>query len=155
MGDLTRYEFRSVWPISAPRGKVFAVLQKVETYPHWWPEVREVIPISDGVFRYRVRSLLPYWLEFNSERTVEDERNGILEARLVGELDGFSRFTVMSDGPGARVLFEEEVRTRKRSLNLLAPIARPAFKANHTLMMRNGRRGLDRYLSDDGSAPPT
>ena len=35
----------------------------------------------------------------------------------------------------------------KALLRRLAPIARPAFRANHALMMRHGERGLRTYLA--------
>jgi hypothetical protein len=39
------------------------------------------------------------------------------------------------------------VSTHKRLLDVLAPIARPGFKANHALMMRHGQQGLRTYMA--------
>jgi hypothetical protein len=73
--------------------------------------------------------------------------NRVLEAKLTGDLEGFSRWTITATGSGADLLFEEEVVTTKALLRRLAPIARPAFRANHALMMRHGERGLRTYLA--------
>ncbi len=155
VSGLTHYRFRSVWSLGHPRDSVFEVLRDVHTYPAWWQEIKEVRELNEDRFFYRVRSLLPYWLEFESVRTVEDPVMGVLEAHLVGDLDGFTRWTVSEAGSATDVVFDEEVETRKRSLNLLAPVARPAFKVNHTLMMRHGRRGLDSYLARRRTHTPT
>jgi hypothetical protein len=110
-------------------------------------EIKDSHRLDDDRFLMRVRSLLPYYLEFVSERSRDEPAAGVLEARLIGDLDGFSRWTISADGDGARLVFEEEVVTRKRWLNLLAPIARPAFKFNHALMMRRGEAGLRTFLA--------
>jgi hypothetical protein len=71
----------------------------------------------------------------------------VLEATLSGDLDGFSRWTITAVDGGTVAVFEEEVETTKRALRLLAPVARPAFRANHWLMMRHGQAGLQARLS--------
>jgi len=146
--DLRAYRFRSVWSVPAEPGTVYAVLRELGEYPRWWREVRTVRRIDDDTSELVCRSFLPYDLSFVSSRAREDPFARVLEATLTGDLEGFSRWTIRPDGRnGSRMLFEEEVVTNKRSLNLLAPIARPAFTANHTLMMRSGERGLRTYLA--------
>ena len=41
---LNRYRFRSDWLLDAPPTVVYAVLERAEAYPRWWPQVREVDP---------------------------------------------------------------------------------------------------------------
>ena len=55
------------------------------------------------------------------------------EIRLVGQHE--------DDGATA-VVFEWRVRTTRWWMNLLAPLARPAFRWNHDRLMRAGGRGL-------------
>src|SRR5438105_8188092 len=38
---LHRYRFRSEWLLAAPPAVVYAVLERAEAYPRWWPQVRE------------------------------------------------------------------------------------------------------------------
>jgi hypothetical protein len=147
MTSLKRYSFRSVWYVDAASGDVFDVLRDVRTYPAWWPEIKEVWQISDDSIDVRARSLLPYDLRFTMRRTREDRDAGVLEVDMTGDLEGGSRFEITPTSTGSRLVFAEEVTTNKRLLNWLAPIARPAFRVNHTLMMRHGLAGLKTYLA--------
>ena len=148
--DLNRYVFRNEWRVLAAAGDVYHVLEDLRTYPDWWPEVRAVEQLSDEAAEVTCRSALPYDLVFTTTRRRRDPVAGVLEAALAGDLNGWSRWTIT---PGVAV-FEEEVDVGKQSLRLLAPVARPLFRANHALMMRHGERGLQRYL-DDLSPPAT
>lgn len=147
MKGLTFYRFRSRWELDAPRTRVFEALKDIERYVEWWPEIKLVSRIDEGRYEVVARATLPYELRFVSSRSVLDEDQGILEAGLRGDLNGFSRWT-LEEGDGLTVaVFDEEVHTAKPLLNLLAPVARPAFRYNHTLMMRHGLEGLQRLLS--------
>ena len=163
--DLYHYSFSSVWFVDASPQDAYEVLSDLGDYPKWWPEVKEIWPIDDDTVDARARSLLPYDLRFTMHRGRQDRGTGILETEMTGDLEGFSRFSISPAGTGSRLLFEEEVITNKGLLNRLAPVARPAFKWNHSLMMRHGLAGLQTYLAGyrrarDGSVrdpepPPT
>jgi hypothetical protein len=145
--ELNHYNFRTMWLAHAPRADVFAVLEDVAQYPAWWPEVRRAAKLERDTFELTCRSLLPYDLVFHSTQERRDPVAGVLQARLTGDLDGFSRWTVTSDGPLATAVFDEEVVATKSLLRRLAPVARPAFRVNHSLMMRHGQAGLRVYLA--------
>jgi Polyketide cyclase / dehydrase and lipid transport len=147
LSDLRHYRFSSVWFVDARPEDAFDVLSDLGDYPKWWPEVREIWRIDDDTVEARARSLLPYDLRFTMRRGRQDRDAGVLQTDMTGELEGYSRFTISPAGHGSRLLFEEEVVTNKASLNRLAPIARPAFKWNHSLMMRHGLAGLRTYLA--------
>ncbi|MGI9032198.1 MAG: SRPBCC family protein, partial [Acidimicrobiales bacterium] len=90
----------------------------------------------------------PYDLRFVSEEVEESPpAAGVIPARLTGDLDGYARFTVEPVAGGCRVVYDQEVDTHKAMLDRLAPLARPAFRANHALMMRHGRDGLNTFLA--------
>ncbi len=147
MPGLRDYRFTSYWRVRATVEEAYAALHDLESYPAWWPEVKEATRVDDKTFALRCRSTLPYDLVFHTTQAVEDPSSGILEASMTGDLEGFSRWTIRPGPEGSVMRFDEEVTTNKRSLNLLAPIARPAFKANHTLMMRHGEAGLRTFLA--------
>lgn len=153
--DLNHYLFRSEWRLAAAPGDVFDVLEDLRTYPNWWPEVRHVDQLSDEAAVVTCRSTLPYDLVFTTTQRRRDRAAGILEAALVGDLNGWSRWTIRTNGASCVAVFEEEVDVGKRSLRTLAPVARPAFKANHTLMMRHGERGLRTFLAGFAFSPAT
>src|SRR2546422_10221350 len=102
MSRLTHYRFQSTWHLDAPPADVFAVLHDQRTYPVWWPEIREAEPSADGGYRLRARSLLPYYLDFDSDQSVDDHDRMVLEARMHGDLEGFSRWTVEPEGAGTK-----------------------------------------------------
>jgi hypothetical protein len=145
--DLHRYRFRSVWPVQVSVEEAYRALREVEDYPAWWPEVRRTERVDDATYDMVVRSVLPYDLAFRTERSREDPRAGVLEARMVGDLEGFSRWSITPAAGGATAVFEEQVQARKPLLRRLGWLARPAFVANHTMMMRHGRAGLRAYLA--------
>jgi hypothetical protein len=143
-----RYRFSSVWSLDGSPDDALEVLRAVDRYPSWWPEVREARRVADDRAAMRVRSLLPYDLRFELIQEEVDRRRRVLRARLVGDLDGVSAWSHVTAPNGAPALrFDEDVRLRRPGLNLLAPIARPAFEWNHALMMRHGERGFRAALA--------
>ncbi|MCA1845399.1 MAG: polyketide cyclase [Actinobacteria bacterium] len=141
------YRFRSVWTLDCHPTDAYLALCRLDSYPQWWPEVREAHRLDGGRVELRCRSLLPYDLRFVVEQGVVDPAVGLVEAGLAGDLEGFSRWTVTAAAAGSQAVFEEEVVTNKGALNRLAPVARPAFRANHALMMRHGQAGLRVFLA--------
>lgn len=145
--NINFYRFRSVWTLDFPPADVFAVLEATEDYPAWWPEIRRVDRVDSELSRMVARSFLPYELVFQIRQSRRDHDLGVLEAEMTGDLEGFSRWTVQASGAGSVAVFEEQVTAGKALLRRLALVARPAFRANHWLMMRRGRRGLRTYLA--------
>jgi ribosome-associated toxin RatA of RatAB toxin-antitoxin module len=146
--DFNHYKFVTAWEFDAAADDVFAILEDLASYPQWWREVRRVQHIDDTTAQVLARSFLPYDLAFTTRQRRRDATAGVLEASMTGDLDGFSRWTITAAGADrTKVVFEEDVVARKALLRRLALIARPAFRANHTLMMRNAQRGLGIYLA--------
>ncbi|MBF9070066.1 SRPBCC family protein [Streptacidiphilus fuscans] len=147
---LHRYRFLSVWDLAAPAHRVYQVLADPRSYVVWWPEILEVRQLTDTSGRMRFRSFLPYELSVVAHESRQDPVAGVLEARLTGDLEGLTRWTVTSRGDGASVaVFHEDVEVTKPLMRALALPGRPAFRVNHAVMMRNGRRGLRHYLGLD------
>ena len=145
-----RYRFASTWALPVPPAAVYAVLSDLGTYPSWWREVRRATRIDESSCTLVCRSLLPYDLTFAVRQARADERALVLEADLRGDLEGVSRWTLAGEAGRCQAHFEEEVVVNKALLRLLEPVGRPAFRANHALMMRSGERGLRRYLAPAG-----
>ena len=147
MSSLTHYVFQSVWHVQASSADVIPVLNDLESYPMWWPEIRDVRPLGGNRFQVVARSLLPYELRFVSEAAPGEPRSGIIDARLSGDMEGTVRWTVEETDDRCRLVYDQEVTTHKRLLNVMAPVARPGFKVNHALMMRHGETGLRTFMA--------
>ncbi|MFB7374241.1 SRPBCC family protein [Streptomyces sp. NPDC056222] len=155
--DWCRYRFRSVWQLAAPPDAVYAVLERAEEYPRWWPQVREVVPVDELTSTARFRSLLPYDLVVTAEARRRDPVARVLEVALRGDLEGWARWTLTSRSRGTRAVYEQEVEVTSPLMRRLAVPGRPVFRANHALMMRAGRRGLAARLAgpaESGASRP-
>ena len=91
------------------------------------------------------KSLLPYRVEFEVT-TTRVERPHLLEADAVGELAGVGRWRLYEQDGATAVLYEWNVATTKAWMNLIAPIARPAFEWNHDWVMARGGEGIAKLL---------
>ncbi|MET8167237.1 SRPBCC family protein [Streptomyces sp. NPDC005329] len=144
--DWTRYRFRSLWALPAPPARVYDALERVEDYPRWWRQVREVNRVDSATGVLRIRSLLPYDITVTACEVRRDAAAGVLEVAMTGDLDGWARWTVTAEGSGTLARYDQVVQVDKPLLRWLAVPGRPAFRLNHRLMMRAGRRGLAAYL---------
>ncbi|MFK0171828.1 SRPBCC family protein [Streptomyces sp. NPDC090306] len=144
--DWTRYRFVSLWSLPAPPDVVHAALERVDEYPLWWPQVKEVRGLDGTSAVVTVRSVLPYRLTFVARAVRRDPAAGVLEIAMSGDLVGWARWTLRDAGGGTLARYDQEVEVGKALMRRLAVPGRPLFRANHRLMMRAGRRGLTARL---------
>lgn len=150
---MTDYSFVTEWRVPAPIDAVFDVVADSLRWPEWWPGVARVEELEAGdgagignVRRYTFRSRLPYDVTFDV-RTTRIEPPHALEGSASGELAGVGRWRLTANGDGTTLVrYEWDVRTTRRWMNLLAPIARPLFAWNHDALMHRGGEGLRRRL---------
>ncbi|QGV81583.1 SRPBCC family protein [Streptomyces ficellus] len=141
------YRFRSVWDLPAAPDTVYAVLERPDAYPSWWPQVREATRTDERSGTARIRSFLPYDLVVTLTERRRDPVAHVLETALAGDVEGWARWTLTAPEAGrTRAVYEQEVDVQRPLLRRLALPARPLFTANHALMMRAGRRGLVAHL---------
>jgi hypothetical protein len=128
------------------------VLEEPLDWPRWWRGVERVDLLAPGdsnrvgcCYQIEWRSRVPYPIEFDF--TVECvERPALMEGQAVGDLSGHGRWRLLEEGGVTAVLYEWNVTTSKRWMNLVAPVARPVFAWNHDIVMRWGGEGLAREL---------
>ena len=149
---MARYRFLTTWLLEAPIDPVWDAIYDAERWPEWWRGVESVVELDPGgrdkvgsVSRHRWRSFLPYAVEFES-RTTRVERPWLIEGEASGELAGEGRWRLFQHDALTAVLYEWNVRTTRRWMNLLAPVAAPAFRSNHNWVMRRGCEGLARRV---------
>lgn len=146
------YEFVTVWRFNAPLPPVWEMIYNSDRWPTWWKGVEDVVLVKEGdanhlgsIHRYTWKSKLPYRLKFDMQLT-RVEPMKIIEGEAIGELSGTGLWTLSSDGEVTTARYDWRVRTTKRWMNLLTPIARPFFKWNHDVVMRWGGEGLAKKL---------
>jgi hypothetical protein len=127
------------------------VLNDSERYPEWWKGVQAVDLLREGdevgvgqVTRFSWRSVLPYTLKFDM-RVTRVEQPHLIEGEASGELEGRGIWRLF-EGACTAVVYDWRVRTTQSWMNVMGPIARPAFAWNHDLVMRQGGVGLAREL---------
>ncbi len=155
------YHFVSTWQINAPIERVWEEIYHAERWPTWWKYVvgvNELEPgAADGVgkrLRLLFRSRLPYTLGFDVRVSSVQPPSG-LEAESTGELEGTGRWTLTPADGGTLVRYNWDIRTTRRWMNLLAPVARPLFSWNHDELMREGGQSLADRLGVDLTLPGT
>lgn len=148
--DLNYYRFDLAWEISHARDAVFDALTKIEDYPQWWSDYREVRRIDEETVAIVLQSSLPYKLRLTNRFLICDQQRGHFRLALDGDIAGWIDFAMTDQPSGAtRVHITQECTAEKRLLRMLAPIARRAFAHNHALTMRRGHLGLSGLLAGE------
>ncbi len=149
---MAEYEFLTTWLLDSPLEPVWEAIYDQARWPSWWRGVEEAEEIRPGagdglgtVSRLVWKSLLPYRVEF-VVTTTRIERPHLLEAEAVGELTGLGRWRLYEHQGATAVLYEWKVSTTKAWMNLIAPVARPAFEWNHDWVMARGAEGIAKSL---------
>jgi hypothetical protein len=153
------YHFVSTWRIHAPIEQVWEEILHAERWPSWWKYVVRVDNLesgaADGVgrrLRLLFRTRLPYTLGFDI-RLTEIQPPSVLASEATGELEGTGRWLLTREDGGTLVRYNWDVRTTRWWMNLLAPIARPAFNWNHDQLMLEGGRSLARRFGVELELP--
>ena len=148
-----RLRYVTDWSLDAPIERVWDALVDVETWPQWWPHVRDVRTLHHGaanglgsVRRLRWSSRLPYG--FSLEVTTTLVRAPFrLEGRATGDMAGTGVWTLVRDGAGTCVRYVWTLDLHTRWMRLAAPFMAPVFRWNHEGVMRSGGQGLARHLA--------
>lgn len=146
------YHLTTLWQLDAPLDAVWDAITHPETWPDWWSGAECVVALDHGDpsgvgarQRYTWKSVLPYRLTFVS-RVTRVEHQRLLEGFVEGELEGVGRWHFDRENGLTIVRYEWKVRTTRRWMNLLAPLAKPLFRWNHDALMRKGGIGLARHM---------
>lgn len=145
---MAEYHLLTVWRIEAPLEEVYSVIENSQHWPDWWPGVQKAEQLlrgeTDGtnsIWRYYWQGDLPYRLVFDV-RVTRVEKLVALEGMVKGDLEGIGCWHFSDAGAFSVVRYEWQVRTTRRWMNLVAPLARPIFVRNHTRLMNQGGVGL-------------
>ncbi|SEQ69849.1 SRPBCC family protein [Arthrobacter sp. OV608] len=152
------FDLKSTWHLPATTEQVWAIIADIDmSWPQWWPHCRFAAPITrrkttsssnEDILKattayLRFKAILGYSLTISIHPTdVVTPRKIDFDAG--GDLQGSGRVTLIPEeqDQATRMDIEWRVRPTKRWMNLLTPIAGPAFTAAHALLMHQGERGL-------------
>jgi len=148
------YRFVTVWRLRAPIDDVFGVIDDIDAWPEWWPNVLEVArlqhPAADGLggtARMTFLGKLPYKLRFDMRISRRDPPTA-LAGDATGELVGSGTWTLWEEAGWTVVRYVWAIETTRQWMNLLAPLpfVDEIFRLNHHAVMRGGLRGIRRRL---------
>ncbi|MGO4860003.1 SRPBCC family protein [Arthrobacter sp. 2MCAF14] len=159
------FDLSSTWHLPATPEQVWAIIADVDmSWPSWWPDCSFAAPltrtVSDSDSQEDILKATTSYLNFKASLgytlTISIHPTMVVTPSEIafdagGHLDGNGRVTLSpeTNGRATRMDIEWRVRPTRRWMNLLAPVAAPAFTAAHALMMRQGEKGLVRALAND------
>lgn len=146
------YQFESEWVLTSGIESVFDALLDYRQFEDWWPSVRRVRLHDEGDAShlgarasYTLRSPLLYSLDFDTRITAID-RPTLIRIAASGDLAGVGTYHLATTGSNTSVRYLWNVATTKPWMNLVAPLAKPAFVWAHHSVMREGGAGLAEHL---------
>ncbi len=149
---MAHYMFETEWVVTAPIDEVFDVIAHPEAYAEWWPHVKDSRLLDEGgdsgigrSAAYSIQSPLGYTMRFEL-KAIEVEQPHRVKALVRGDLIGTGTHYLESRPEGTLVRLHWYVSTTKRWMNVIAPVARPAFAFAHKYVMYEGCRAMAKRL---------
>lgn len=163
------FDLSSIWHLPGTPEQVWAIIADIDmSWPKWWQHCSFAAPLirttpastsQEDILKattayLNFKASLGYTLTITIHPTKVVTPSEI-EFDAGGHLEGTGRVILSpeAEGTATRMAIEWKVRPTQRWMNLLAPIAAPAFTAAHALMMRQGEKGLIQAL--EKATPPT
>lgn len=154
----SRYHFLTEMELTSSPDAVESALSDYTTWPNWWRWAQKVESLDASKpgeigAKYRYRVTTPFRYGFTYVTEVLEASPGHILVESTGDLEGngLFRFSPTEDG-GTALSFTWLVRTPKWWMNLVSPVARPAFVWNHDHLMTNFAEGLARVTGGKLSA---
>jgi hypothetical protein len=147
------YAFLTFWKVKATAEEVYEILNDVEGYLRWWPEVYLAVELiapggRDGLgdtYRLLTRGKLPYRLRWNSRVSERHRPNGFsIEAS--GDFVGRGIWWFHERSDHLEIVFDWRLRAEKPLLKHLSFLLKRLFRWNHRWAMARGEDGLRREI---------
>ncbi len=145
---MRHYLFEEHWVVPASPAAVHDVLEEVEHYPLWWPQIRATVKLGEEEGLVACRSLLPYTLHLHLTAVRREPDH--LETAIDGDLVGTVRWLIDPHPDGTELRFEQDVTVAGRALAIGSYLGRPLLRWNHHRMMLGCQQGLRARLSESG-----
>ncbi|WP_115787479.1 SRPBCC family protein [Arthrobacter silvisoli] len=163
------FDLSSTWHLPATADQVWAIIADVDmSWPRWWPHCTFAGPLvrseTESNSQEDILKATTAYLNFKAALgytlTISIHPTKVLTPSEIefdagGHLKGIGKVTLSPEPDGGtRMDIEWRVRPTQRWMNILTPLAAPAFTAAHSLMMRQGEKGLIKALEDETQASP-
>jgi hypothetical protein len=147
------YHFTTTWRVEGTVEEVARVLGNGPDLARWWPSVylhvQEQQPGDERgigkVISLYTKGWLPYTLRWKFRITEVRDDGFALQAW--GDFDGSGNWTFHQDGRYVDIVYDWKIRADKPLLQLLSPIMKPFFAANHRWAMEKGEQSLKLELA--------
>lgn len=150
--SINEYNFVTVWKLEALLLDVWNTIMAVESFPDWWPAVKEIEILDRGddnglnsLTKQTWQGVLPYRLSFVSKTTEINYLQSIVVVAS-GDLEGTGRWTFSQEDKIAIIRYDWNVKTTGLMMSLLASVLKPLLAWNHDEIMRQGALGLANRL---------
>jgi hypothetical protein len=157
------FDLSSTWHLPAPPEQVWAIIADVDmSWPEWWRGCSFAAPLerrpaescSQADILKATTAHLSFKAALGYTLTISIHPTKVVAPREIefdagGHLDGTGRVTLMPEdrGQATHMDIQWRVRPTQHWMNMLTPIAAPAFTAAHALLMRQGENGLMKALT--------
>ncbi len=157
------FDLRSTWHLPFTPAQVWTIVADVDmSWPKWWPHCTFAAPLvrteADSSSQEDILKATTAHLDFKASLgytlTITIHPTNVVTPREIdfdagGHLEGAGRvvLTPEAEGQATQMEIEWRVRPTQRWMNVLTPIAAPLFTAAHSLMMRQGEKGLIKALA--------
>jgi hypothetical protein len=146
------YSFTTRWKTAAPIHEAWEAIRLSLEWPQWWKSFTSVVELKPGnemgigsIRRYTLQSPTKYKLSFDLLLTDRIEHRA-LKGTASGDLAGTGTWRFEEKDGLTYIECQWNVKTTKAWMNLLAFILKPAFKYNHSLVMKKGAKYLSNRL---------
>lgn len=143
------YVFLTEWTIPGSVEDVSSVLEEIERFPEWCPNVYLSVlierPADERGVGKHVRVLskgkLPYKLRWEFT-VIESRKPHGFTIEATGDFVGTGTWTLTQNGAGVNVRYDWRIRADKPLIRALSPLLKPVFRKNHLWAMKQTELGL-------------
>jgi hypothetical protein len=143
----------SQWQLACCAERAYQLLDNVDEWPQWWPEVLRASTLCEGQadgsgkiveLVWRTPLLYRLNLQITRSRALPPLE---LEGVASGDLDGCGLWLLEpQDDDSVIITYRWDVRLSRPWMRRFAALLRPVFAWNHFQVMRSGARGMARQL---------
>ncbi|GAB3557827.1 hypothetical protein GCM10027405_03320 [Arthrobacter alkaliphilus] len=157
------FDLSSTWHLRSTPDEIWKIIADVDmSWPKWWPNCTFAAPLvrteAKGNSQEDILKATTAHLNFKASLgytlTISIHPTNVVTPSEIdfdagGHLEGTGRvvLTPEAQGQATRMDIEWRVRPTQRWMNVLTPLATPAFTAAHSLVMRRGEEGLIKALA--------